>query len=388
MTKVANTKNIEIYPLAGESFGVRSFCFLVKTPDLSILLDPGCALGPKKNFKIPHPLEFAKQRELTQKIVKKSEECDFIFISHFHHDHFKPLLDDNYYIYSNLDIFRRLYDKKTIFIKRYNKNINYYQKKRGKKFYRDILLAFGVKNHRIIRIGEDRLTSPIKNFKGNKLKIRKINQFEFNASEINYGVAIGETNLIFPVEVLHGVRQDKKKIYIQGLIINYRGETFYYFPDVQGMSSYKDIKYLMLLKNQINSELLFDKLNKIGFEKINNIIAFGGMRRYNENSVRNTKKIIENFHISIIDHHIIRERNFPKFWKELEDTANATGNTIIPMNTELNIDLEREFNSDKKIEILERNRKLLYEFYPPSSDFKKWAEKAKINKTSEDPPKE
>jgi predicted metallo-beta-lactamase superfamily hydrolase len=128
---IPNTKFIKIYPVAGESFGVRSFCFRITTPDTSILLDPGCALGPRKGSKVPHPLEFIQLRKFTESIINAARKSSYLFISHFHHDHFKPNLNDNYFIYTNSDIFKAIFDNKQIYSKNHFSKINKNQQKRG-----------------------------------------------------------------------------------------------------------------------------------------------------------------------------------------------------------------------------------------------------------------
>ena len=50
-------KKIEVHPLAYESLGVRSMSTFIQTPDVSLLIDPGVALGPRKPI-IPHPREY------------------------------------------------------------------------------------------------------------------------------------------------------------------------------------------------------------------------------------------------------------------------------------------------------------------------------------------
>jgi len=42
---VERLKNIKVIPLADESFGVRSMCTYIETPDVKILTDPGVSLG-------------------------------------------------------------------------------------------------------------------------------------------------------------------------------------------------------------------------------------------------------------------------------------------------------------------------------------------------------
>ena len=48
---------IKVTPLAAESFGVRSMCTLVETPDVAVLLDAGVSLCPYRFSLPPHPIE-------------------------------------------------------------------------------------------------------------------------------------------------------------------------------------------------------------------------------------------------------------------------------------------------------------------------------------------
>jgi predicted metallo-beta-lactamase superfamily hydrolase len=133
-----NNKKFILNPICAESRGIRSFCTLLKTPDLSILLDPGCALGLREKYKYPHPFEFVKLYFYTKKILELAKDSRYIFISHYHHDHFKPNIEDNFLIYSNREIFNELYQNKIIFAKNFKKNINLNQRERGEAFKRDI----------------------------------------------------------------------------------------------------------------------------------------------------------------------------------------------------------------------------------------------------------
>jgi len=49
-------RNIRVVPLAEESFGVRSMCTYVETPDVRVLLDAGVSLGPNRFGFPPYPL--------------------------------------------------------------------------------------------------------------------------------------------------------------------------------------------------------------------------------------------------------------------------------------------------------------------------------------------
>ena len=61
---------IKVTPLASESFGVRSMCTLLETPDVNVLLDAGISLCPYRFSLPPHPIEFQTIQKLRKKIAK------------------------------------------------------------------------------------------------------------------------------------------------------------------------------------------------------------------------------------------------------------------------------------------------------------------------------
>ncbi len=62
-------KKVKVTPLAAESFGVRSMCTLVETPDVKVLLDAGVSLCPFRFGYPPHPIEFQTISHLREKIA-------------------------------------------------------------------------------------------------------------------------------------------------------------------------------------------------------------------------------------------------------------------------------------------------------------------------------
>ena len=357
--RISGTDHIEIYPVAGESFGVRGFCFKICTPDLSIILDPGCSLGPRKDQKIPHPFEFKKLYQLTDLIIHESKRCSHVFISHFHHDHFKPNIEDNFLIHSNNSIFSSIYTGKTIFTKNHQNKINYNQKERALKFFRDLRKIECT--HRSIADNFGELTI--------REDFVKIYSELVKNNIINDTFAIGKTIFIFPKEYLHGERKDRRKFYVQPLIIIYCSEVFYYFPDVQGIANDIDFHNLMKIKIDINrtiNQTIDPNLNVI------NVIAVGGMRDFNQNSHEHTKKIIEKFDISIIDHHLMRSKLFFEIWSDYHEVSRIKGGCVRSMNSNLHPNEKgmNEINLEKMV--MECFRSEMYEQFPPSKSFKKW----------------
>ena len=75
-TKADNPLNsIRISPLAAESFGVRSMCTLVETPDLIVLLDAGISLSPYRFNLPPHPIEFQTISRLRKTIAEAANKA-------------------------------------------------------------------------------------------------------------------------------------------------------------------------------------------------------------------------------------------------------------------------------------------------------------------------
>jgi predicted metallo-beta-lactamase superfamily hydrolase len=341
---------LKIKPICSESYGVRSFCVKVTTPDISILLDPGCALGPFKEFKIPHKLEFERLHQFTNKIVNKSRECNFLFISHYHHDHFKPNLEDDMYIYSSQKLFKSLYTNKTVFCKQYRDRTNYNQKQRGEKLHQD-LLSLNIQSH---RVGVDKFVE--------NQSLYQRNCSPESQLQISNSYTVGDTHLIFPREFLHGIRSDGKEIFIQPIIIIFKNEFFYFFPDVQGMPSSKDVQALILLKSDFES--IYNRL--ISKNVTIHTIALGGpitylLRAQNLNSIlaqslSHTQEIAKNFDRIIIDHHLIRDPQFMNYWKMIR----KENQNISPFNPDLFTEIEKV---ESDIPVLEFNRELLFQRY-------------------------
>src|SRR5438309_12043922 len=71
---------INVTPLAFESLGVRSMCTLVRTRDVTVLLDAGVALGPRFRL-MPHPREFIARNEARERINEAAAKAEVITIS-------------------------------------------------------------------------------------------------------------------------------------------------------------------------------------------------------------------------------------------------------------------------------------------------------------------
>jgi predicted metallo-beta-lactamase superfamily hydrolase len=86
--------HIEI--VGAESLGVRGLCCVVEIQDRKIVIDPGLALGYRREGLLPHPAQVAVGEQVRRRIVAALAGATDIVLSHFHGDHV-PLPDANPY---------------------------------------------------------------------------------------------------------------------------------------------------------------------------------------------------------------------------------------------------------------------------------------------------
>lgn len=122
-------KKISFEPIWFDSLGAKSSCTLVRTPDVSVLIDPGAAV-----MQPSFPASWAKKLywyERAMSAIKRAScRADVVVISHYHYDHFT-------------DFDRKLYAGKLVLTKNPNEHINDSQRGRAESFFGNICRAFG-----------------------------------------------------------------------------------------------------------------------------------------------------------------------------------------------------------------------------------------------------
>lgn len=120
---------VSFEPVWFDSLGAKSSCVLVKTSDVSVLIDPGIAV-----MQPSFPASWSKKlywETLGQRAIKKAAgKAGVAVISHYHYDHYFP--DD-------MDV----YAGKVLFAKNPNEYINDSQRGRAEYFYSTICEHFG-----------------------------------------------------------------------------------------------------------------------------------------------------------------------------------------------------------------------------------------------------
>lgn len=311
-------KHIRVVPLAAESFGVRSMCTYVETPDVKILLDAGVSLCPNRFRLPPHPMEFKAIDNCRRKIAEAAEKSEILTLSHYHFDHHTPSYEDWLCNWTAAnETARQIYQGKTVLIKNPKDRINYSQRRRGWIFQKT-----GGKY-------------------AEKLEIADGKTFVFRKA----------TKVRFSEPVFHGP-ENSALGWVLITTIEYQDERFLFAPDVQGPMSIRTLEIIRKEKPHlimIGGPPLYLARFKIDEEQL-------------RAGLKNLEKVVETAPCTILEHHILRDENWREKTKNVFDTAQKAGCKVLTA---------AEFLC-KENAFLEAMRKRLFAENPPSKDFEKW----------------
>jgi hypothetical protein len=309
-------RKIKVRPLAFESFGVRSMCTLVETPDVKVLLDAGVALGPSRFGLPPHPKEYRALKERRGLIVEAAEKADIVTVSHYHFDHHTPSFTDWANLWSSAEIAEQIYRGKIVLAKSFRSKINFSQRRRGWLF----------------RKGGGELAA--------KLEYADGKSFRF-----------GETTLRFSGPVFHG-GEDSELGWVLVTVIDYGDEKVLYAPDVQGPVSDETLR--MILRESASIAI-------IGGPPIY-LSDFRVSKEAIEHSLRNLAVISSHVPLTILDHHVLRIEDWKEWLKPVFRSSSSAGHRVLTA---------AEYVGEP-VSPLEASRKALFEIDPPSREFTRW----------------
>jgi len=308
-------QKIKVVPLAAESFGVRSMCSYIETPDVKMLLDAGVSLGPSRYGFPPHPKEYKVLAECRKRIADAAEKAEVVTISHYHFDHHTPSYTDWCYNWSSEAVARQIYEGKIVLAKSCRSKVNFSQRRRGWMFSKtggsyakELIYADG-----------------------------KV--FEF-----------GETKLRFSEPVFHGP-ENSQLGWLLMVTIEHEDEKLLYTSDVQGPMANSTLQLILAQNPQM--------------------VIIGGPPTYlgglvkQENlqkGIRNLESLAKDVPLIVLDHHLLRDEKWRKLSQPIFDSASKTGHKVITAIEFLK----------KQDNLLECQRKKLFEIEPPSSEFNKW----------------
>jgi predicted metallo-beta-lactamase superfamily hydrolase len=324
-------KYIRVFPLAAESFGVRSMCTYVETPDVKVLLDAGVSLCPIRFGLPPHPQEFNAIRESRRKIAEAAEKAEVVTISHYHNDHYTPSFEDWLCNWTEADeTARQTYEGKIVLAKNPREKINPSQRERGWMFQKT----------------GGQYAKKIENADG------KIFIF-------------GNTKMKFSEPVFHGP-ENSGLGWVLMITIESREERFLFAPDVQGPMSTRTLE--TILKEQpelvmVGGPPSYLTGTKVGENQI-------------QSGLRNLGIIVDAVPYVILDHHILRDRDWREKTNEIFHQAYRSKHTLLTA---------AEF-AGKENTLLEATRKTLFAEKPPSKEFQTWVRLSEEAKKHRRPP--
>jgi len=323
---------IKVTPLAAESFGVRSMCTFVETPDVKVLLDAGISLCPNRFGLLPHPIEFKTIANLRTRIAEAAEKAEVVTISHYHFDHHTPSFEDWVVNWTEAnETARQIYQEKTVLMKNPKEKINASQRQRAWLFQKT-----GGKHAK-------------------KLEAADGKTFTFGEN----------TRLNFSEPVFHGPENSMLGWTIMTLI-EYDGERFMFAPDVQGPMATRTLELIKAAKPHaimIGGPPFYLSSLKVDEAQL-------------QMGLRNLADIAANVPLTILEHHALRDEHWQQKTKQVYDTASNTGHTVMTA---------AEFTGQQNV-FLEFKRKKLYADYPPSKEFKKWMREGSTAKSTPKPP--
>jgi len=313
----SSLKSIKVVPLASESFGVRSMCTLVETPDTVVLLDAGMSLCPYRFNLPPHPLEFETIQHLRKVITDAADKAAITTISHYHFDHHTPSYTDWVVNWTDEgETARQIYQNKLVLIKDSKNNINASQQQRAGLFQKT-----GGRHAKAVTVADGK-------------------PFTF-----------GNTTLSFSEAVVHGAEGGMLGWVIMANV-EYGDERFLFAPDVQGPMSIHTTELILAAK----PDLLM-----LGGPPLY-LAGFRVEQAQIEQSLQNLSRLVEAVPLVILEHHALRD----EFWRpKLEKIF------LRAQKSQHNILTAAEYMGQANV-FLESKRRQLFETHPVSDEFNKW----------------
>ena len=321
---------IKVTPLAAESFGVRSMCTLVETPDVAVLLDAGISLAPYRFNLPPHPLEFQAIARLREIIAEAADKAQVTTISHYHFDHHTTSLEDWVVNWTDDgETARHIYQNKTILAKNPKEKINASQRQRAWMFQKT-----GGKHAKTLEAADGKTFT------------------------------YGKTSLRFSEAVAHG-SEDSMLGWVIMTVVEYEGERFMFAPDIQGPMSTHTLQLILDAKPTVIM---------LGGPPL----YLGGFRvemAQLEQGLRNLERIVEAVPLVILEHHALRDELWkPKMEKVFQKAAQSRHSIVTAA----------EYTGKENL-FLESKRKQLYQDHPPSDEFKQWMKTLNDKKIAKPP---
>jgi len=334
---------MEAHLLWFDSLGAKSSSFLVETPDLRLLVDPGVAVM-QPTYPLPDEEKEKLAEEAFQRIEEAAARAGLVFISHYHYDH-----------HTLPSGAKGLYEGKRLWVKDPNQWINGSQWKRSRLFLEELYLLFREGNPEDLlgppqqmeypdplvalplvkgkkwgdyqQRKEELLEKGRKWFKNQSKKWREslwVKEFATGGTEVRFAdgqsFTKGRTRVKFTPPLFHGI-EFARLGWIVGLVVEYDGHKLLYTSDLQGPQVEDYAQWIieenpeLLIVDGPTTYLLGYMLNQINLRR-----AIDNMCRIIRES--STKLII-------YDHHNLREARYRERLKDVYRTAESQGKSLL-----------------------------------------------------------
>ena len=332
-------KYITFAPVWFDSLGAKSSCVLVKTPDVSILIDPGIA-AMQPSFPASRARKMLWKERGARAIRKASKLAKVVIITHYHYDHFFPR-----------DM--QLYRGKILLAKNPNCYINDSQRKRAVEFYTRISQTYGEKislfeppspgiypnpmdflplarskdfgdyNRRrkeLLALGLRWFNSRVKRWN----RYRRIRELNLERVKIRWcdgkTFNFGETSLRFTQPLFHGIEFSRVG-WVVAVVIEHKREKLLYSSDLNGI--YIEDYAELIARENPDALILDGPPTYMGF-----MLTRTNLQRCIENACRvlNAAKRLK---LVIYDHHLLREKRYREKTARVWETGKRRGIRVI-----------------------------------------------------------
>jgi hypothetical protein len=268
---IVRSEMLNVKPLAFDSFGVRSMATFVETDDITVLIDPGVSLAPRRYNLPPHPIEEQRMSERWADIKEHAARSEVLIVTHYHYDHYDPEEPE-------------LYEGKIVYLKHPKEKINKSQAGRASYFL-------------------DKL-----NELPQSVDIADGNEFKHGATIIK-----------FSPPVYHGT--NPKLGYVVEVSISCGGEKMIFTSDVEGPSVADQADFII----QENPDLL------ILDGPMTYMLGFRYSRKSLALSIENINRIIKETSVKsiLVEHHFMRDLKYKERIAEVYECAAENDVSII-----------------------------------------------------------
>ncbi len=339
MEPIGSRKHIEIKPVWADSLGAKSFCTVIRTPEISLIVDPGVAIM-HPSFPATWDMKERWLREGYQAISEAVRDSKAVLITHYHYDHYT-------------DFEGSFYEGRLILAKSPNAYINDSQRERALHFLANLFEMDGRDLRDMMDPpSEVEVDDPLEEIphamsldyadywkrkkelleKGMRWFLRRVDRWreyprvtEYDGDKFKLRFAdgskfsFGETVIRFTRPMFHGVEFSRVG-WVIGLVVERGGEKVLYTSDVNGpiIEDYAD--WIIEEKPQI---ALIDGPATYTLGYMLNRINLG-------RAIDNLKRIVEaKPELILLDHHLPREPRFKERLREVYELAEVEGVSLL-----------------------------------------------------------